>query len=145
MTRIIFYQISQGETALQFACRLIELVYHRGYRIHVHTGNKMNAGLLDEMLWSFADDRFIPHALYSSNEVSVPVRIGVMEEPTEHQEVMINLADTVPDFFSRFERVAEVVPADENSRNLARQNFRFYKDRGYNLDYHQIKARTPPR
>ncbi len=144
MTRIIFYQISQGETALQFACRLIELVYHRGYRIHVHTGNKMNAGLLDEMLWSFADDRFIPHALYSSNEVSVPVRIGVMEEPTEHQEVMINLADTVPDFFSRFERVAEVVPADEKSRNLARQNFRFYKDRGYNLDYHQIKARTPP-
>ena len=144
MTRIIFYQISQGETALQFACRLIELVYHRGYRIHVHTGNKMNAGILDEMLWSFADDRFIPHALYSSDEFSVPVRIGVMEEPTEHQEVMINLADTVPDFFSRFERVAEVVPADENSRNLARQNFRFYKDRGYNLDYHQIKARTPP-
>ncbi len=144
MTRIIFYQISQGETALQFACRLIELVYHRGYRIHVHTGNKVNAGLLDEMLWSFADDRFIPHALYRSDEFSVPVRIGVMEEPTEHQEVMINLADTVPDFFSRFERVAEVVPADENSRNLARQNFRFYKDRGYNLDYHQIKARTPP-
>ena len=97
------------------------------------------------MLWSFADDRFIPHALYSSNEFSVPVRIGVMEEPTEHQEVMINLADTVPDFFSRFERVAEVVPADENSRNLARQNFRFYKDRGYNLDYHQIKARPPAR
>ncbi len=142
MTRVDFYQINDTETTLQFACRLIDKIYSRGYRVHVHTGDPDSASALNDLLWSFRDDRFIPHCLYATKE-SAPIKIGVQEEPTEHQEVLINLSGAIPHFFSRFERVAEVVPLDENSRSSARENYRIYKDRGYALDYHQIAARQP--
>ena len=140
MTRIDFYQISDSETALEFACRLIDQIYRRGYRIHVHTGDQNMAHQLDELLWSFAEERFIPHELYS-RQSDVPIKIAADTEPEDHQDVLVNLSGSVPDFFSRFDRVAEVVPVDENSRNDARNNFRFYKDRGYALEYHQIAAK----
>ena len=43
-----------------------------------------------------------------------------------------------PHFFSRFDRVAEVVPVDQNSRESARKNYTYYKERGYVLEYHNI-------
>lgn len=140
MTRIDFYQISDGETELQFVCRLTGMIYRRGHRIHIHTGNTSTAEALDEMLWDYHSDRFIPHSLYGAAQPA-PIRIGISEDPDEHQEVLINLSGDIPEFFGRFDRVAEVVPVDQNSRTRARENYRFYKDRGYELDYHLIPAR----
>ena len=53
-------------------------------------------------------------------------------------EVLINLADEVPDFFSRYARVAEIVDADAIRREKGRERFRFYRDRGYQLQTHQL-------
>jgi len=36
-------------------------------------------------------------------------------------------------FFSRFERVIEIVTQDENDARLGRERYSFYKDRGYEL------------
>ena len=52
---------------------------------------------------------------------------------------MINLSGVVPDFFSRFERVAEIVPFEDTRRASARDNYKFYKDRGYPLNYHRMQ------
>ena len=135
MTKIDFYQISGDEQT--FACRLIDKVYRAGHRIYVHTGSARQAEELDDHLWVFREDSFIPHALHSV-DIEAPVKIGHDHEPSEHQEVLINLSGAVPDFFSRFDRVAEVVPHDENRRKAARENYAYYKQRGYKLDYHNI-------
>lgn len=136
MTRIDFYQISGDEQ--NFTCRLIDLVYRRGHRIYVHTTDEKQAESLDEHLWSFREDAFVPHSL-QSQELDVPIKIGFGDEAEDHGEVLINLSGEIPDFFSQFDRVAEVVPADENSRRAARENYTFYKQRGYVLHYHEIK------
>ena len=60
--------------------------------------------------------------------------------PDDNQEVLVNLAPVVPDFFSRFVRVAEVVPLDEAHRAAARENYKFYKERGYVLEYHKMQG-----
>jgi DNA polymerase-3 subunit chi len=52
--------------------------------------------------------------------------------------VLINLAAEVPEFFSRYERVAEVVDADAVRREQSRERYRFYRDRGYKLNTHQV-------
>lgn len=139
MTRIDFYQIDSDEAPLTFTCRLIDKIYHQGHRIHVHTETAVQAEELDELLWSFRPERFIPHSLVKVDE-DAPVRICHQSEPVDHQEVLVNLSGKVPDFFSRFERVAEVVPLNETLRQAARENYRFYKDRGYPLHYHKLKA-----
>jgi DNA polymerase-3 subunit chi len=46
----------------------------------------------------------------------------------------------VPPFFSRFHRVAELVDGDEEQRRQSRERYRFYRDRGYALENHPIKA-----
>lgn len=152
MTRIDFYQIDSDEAALLFTCRLIDKIYHRGHRIHIHTEDINQAEELDELLWSFRPDRFIPHQLCSSiqsisvsDQASNPqgdevkVKISHMAEP-DHQDILVNLSGQIPEFFSRFTRVAEVVPRDKARRESARHNYKFYRDRGYELHYHQMKG-----
>ncbi len=142
MTRIDFYQLETDEAPLIFTCRLIEKAYRAGNQIYVHTTSSKQSGELDDLLWSFREDRFIPHAIEGETGKS-PIKIGNDHEPVDHQDVLINLSGEVPDFFSRFERVAEIVPLNESSRDSARNNYRFYKERGYDLKYHKIqKSRT---
>ena len=50
----------------------------------------------------------------------------------------MNLAADVPEFFSRYERVAEVVDANTERRERSREGYRFYRDRGYQLNTHQV-------
>lgn len=140
MTRIDFYQIDGDEAPLLFTCRLAEKAYRQGHQIYIHTKSQEQSVELDELLWSFRSERFIPHALQQANADSSPIRIGNDHEPEEHQDVLINLSQAVPDFFSRFDRVAEIVPLDDDSRESARKNYRFYKERGYKLHYHKMKA-----
>ena len=135
MTRIDFYQTSGDEHA--FACRLIDLVYRKGHRIYVHTATEEQAKTLNEQLWTFKEDSYVPHSLHSE-AIDVPIKIGFDHEPEEHQDVLINLSGQIPHFFSRFDRVAEVVPVDQNSRKSARENYAYYKERGYVLNYHEI-------
>ena len=135
MTRIDFYQTSGDEHA--FACRLIDLVYRKGHRIYVHTATEEQAKILNEQLWTFKEDSYVPHSLHSE-AIDVPIKIGFDHEPEEHQDVLINLSGQIPHFFSRFDRVAEVVPVDQNSRKSARENYAYYKERGYVLNYHEI-------
>ena len=136
MTRIDFYQTSGDEYA--FAWRLIDLVYRKGHQIYVHTSTAEQAKTLNEQLWTFKEDSFVPHSLHSE-AMDVPIKIGFDHEPEEHQDVLINLSGQIPHFFSRFDRVAEVVPVDQNSRDSARESYASYKARGYVLKYHEIK------
>jgi DNA polymerase-3 subunit chi len=135
LTRIDFYQTSGDEHA--FACRLIDLVYRKGHRIYVHTATEEQAKILNEQLWTFKEDSYVPHSLHSE-AIDVPIKIGFDHEPEEHQDVLINLSGQIPHFFSRFDRVAEVVPVDQNSRKSARENYAYYNERGYVLNYHEI-------
>ena len=139
MTRIDFYQVAGDE--LSFTCRLIDLVYRRGHKIYVHACDDSQARAVDEHLWTFRPDSLVPHILHPGDNLTaaeVPIKIGFDHEPIEHQEVLINLSRDIPHFFSRFDRVAEVVPVDQNSRQSARKNYAYYKERGYPLQYHEV-------
>ena len=139
MTRIDFYQLDSDEAPLSFTCRLIEKIYRNGLRVYVHTSDSEQSQMLDDLLWTYRPDRFIPHCLTDTSQ-DAPVRIGHDHEPADDEEVLVNLSGNVPEFFSRFDRVAEVVPLDPASRQSARENYKFYKDRGYPLDYHEMKG-----
>lgn len=137
MTRVDFYQIDSGEPPLRFTCRLIERIFRQGYEVYVHTGSLEEAQALDDLLWTFRAEGFIPHALATAG-LSAPILIGTERDPDGHGDVLVNLAGEIPEFFSRFERVTEVVPGDDEARAHAREHYRFYRDRGYPLEYHQI-------
>ena len=63
---------------------------------------------------------------------------GSSEPPASYDGVMINLGLDVPEFFSRFERVLEIVDADPSARSKSRERYKFYRDRGYELATHNL-------
>lgn len=140
MTRIDFYVLDSDspDARERFACRLAEKAYDRGHRVYLHAADGAAAQRLDELLWTFRAGSFVPHGLAGAEPAeAVPVHIG-HGEPEGHDDVLINLAPDVPLFFSRFARVAEVVDSGEPGRQSARERYRFYRERGYTLESHDI-------
>lgn len=142
MTRIDFYVLPEGsrsDSAL-LACRLAEKAYSRGHRIFIHTASREQAETLDRLLWTFRQDSFLPHAISGTELAAVsPIQIGHGVEPAGDCDVLLNLDEAVPEFFSRFHRVAEPVGNDEPARQRARDHYRYYKERGYPLETHRLK------
>ncbi len=144
MTRIDFYILERhpqhGRELL--ACRLAEKAVALGLRVHVHVADPAQGERLDALMWTYRDGSFLPHVIGDGSDAQTPVSIHHAAEPGVH-EVLINLADEVPVFFSRFERVAEVIDSRPEIRAQGRERFRFYRDRGYALETHRIERLGP--
>ena len=69
---------------------------------------------------------------------NVQVTIGTDVTPQTFDGVLINLAQTVPTFFSRFERTLEIVDDCDAARAQSRDRYRFYQKRGYPLQHHTL-------
>jgi DNA polymerase III subunit chi len=141
MTRVDFYLLAnpsqkERETAV---CKLTHKAFRLGHRIYILAPDSEQAARLDRMLWTFAAASFVPHALNLDKAGSqLPVVIGQDSPPSDFEDVLISLADEVPDCFSRFQRIAEVVGDTETDKRRARERFRFYRDRGYPLQTHNL-------
>ncbi len=141
MTRVTFYLLtSRDERARQhFACRLARKAHALGQRVHIRTTDPETTATMDRLLWTFDDTAFLPHGTDVEDPES-PITLHDTASPRDHCNVLINLAADVPEYFGRFERIADLVDGSEVSRNLGRERYRFFKDRGYPLEHHEIDA-----
>lgn len=141
MTHVDFYilQDIQPQACPLFACKLTEKAYKKGHQVFINTQSDQQLRHLDDLLWTFRAGSFLPHAVYTgAGDDSLPILLGHALAPETASDVLVNLADAIPPFFSRFSRVAELVGGDDSQRSAARERYRFYKDRGYTLGTHHI-------
>ncbi len=141
MTRVDFYLLGAGhDDRGPMACRLTEKIWRLGHRVYLHAPDADSARELDDLLWVFSQGSFVPHGLHADDAASDehPVLIGHTEPPADWSDVLINLAPEVPDWFSRFTRVAEVVGPAEPDKIKGRDRYRFYRERGYPLETHNL-------
>ena len=143
MTRADFYILGGQADHDQwfFACRLVEQIQQKGHKVLLQVDNEQKARELDDMLWQFRADAFVPHALLTAKDAPVdcPVSIGWSQEPGHHHDVIINLSTELPAFFSRFERLVEIVVQKDDILAYTRQHFRFLKDRGYPVTHNDMR------
>ena len=93
----------------------------------------------DELLWTFDDRTFVPHRISRDEQLAdrgTPVHVTVALEGVDNADLLVNLADRLPDGLPRFARVAEIIDADESRRRLGRERFKAYRDA-------QARARDP--
>ena len=141
MTQVDFYILEDNrpEARALLTCRLSEKAYKQGHQVFINTNSGDQLKQLDDMLWTFRAGSFLPHGRYEENADSThPVLLGHAVEPEGPSDVLVNLSNEVHVFFSRFNRVAELVGGDEAQRQSARERYRFYKDRGYTLNTHNL-------
>jgi DNA polymerase-3 subunit chi len=140
MTRIDFYILPDAQVRSRplLACRLADKAYRLGHRVYIHTESREQAAYMDDLLWTFSQGSFLPHALAEATGEPPPILIGHDAASLASTNVLINLAGSVPSFFDRFERVAEIVDQSDAQKQVARERYRFYRVRGYALQSHNV-------
>ncbi|MDR2219278.1 MAG: DNA polymerase III subunit chi [Methylobacillus sp.] len=138
MTRIDFYFNVEDKFR-----RIAELAQHalsRQRRLFIYTPDAQAAARLESVLWSHPPAAFLPHC-HNNHPLSAetPIIMDSQGENLPHDDVLINLSDTHPPFFSRFKGLIEVVGQEENDRSQARARYRFYRDRGYEIKSHDME------
>lgn len=142
MTRIGFYLLNHAQQdRLYIVCRLVEKAYQQGNHIYIYTDSDTQSHDLEHLLWSFRSESFLPHQCIEISQQNMdrcPILISHQSYPPRLMDVLINLTPIQPDFFSQFKRVIEVIAPNDNDKVSARERYRFYQSRGYEIQTHQL-------
>ena len=141
MPQADFYLIDKPrfrEEPLLLVCELARKAYEAGHWTLVLARDPEQAERLDELLWEFDEDAYIPHQVAGQDEDDdqCPVLIAVPGAPADPRPMVINLRDEVAP--GPFERVLEVVPADPAARGPLRERWKAYQARGLALKKHDM-------
>lgn len=141
MTQIDFY--THVEDKLRTACALSAKAFARGLKVTVFCADPGMAQRFDRMLWISPAIGFVPHCGPQDALAEVtPVIVDCDGEKLLHDDVLLNLRPEWPPFFSRFQRLIEIVSLNDGDRAQARSRFRFYRDRGYEIRTHDLSKNS---
>ena len=139
MTKVDFY--TGVEDKLRTACTLSHEAMQNGLRVLLHTPQESTAAAIDKLLWHYPALAFMPHCRSSEEPAStMPVVVDQLGENFPHHEVLISLHTACLPFFSRFERLIEIVSQDETDARLGRERYSFYRDHGYEIRHFDLNT-----
>lgn len=146
MTEIDFYILKNEQNRLDFATQLCRKVFSLGHNIFVCTENKAQSEQLSEQLWRFSADSFLANEIIDKDTLQhtakSPIKIShnICEQsaPVLDNDVLINLSLEIPPHFSRFKRSVEITDQNAHVKEKLRNNYSFYKQRGYPLTVHDL-------
>lgn len=142
MPRVDFYILPDDLTAsLQlFACRLAEKAWQQDNRILIKTTSVEESQRMDDLLWTFSDGSFIPHAMGGDeDEAEHPIVICHDSCNEDDFQLLINLSNESATQ-TRIPRVAEIVNQEPQRKNMGRDHFKRYREQGFELHHHEIKS-----
>jgi len=115
-----------------------------GRRVFVLAADAAAAGELEASLWSHPPTGFLPHCRSRDRlAAETPLVIDWESANLPHDDTLLNLQAEYPPFFSRFQRLIELVGMGDAERESARGRFRFYRDRGYEIRTFDVAGEQP--
>jgi DNA polymerase-3 subunit chi len=140
MPRADFYLIAKPrflDDPLLLVCELARRAFDTRQPALILARSADQAEQIDEKLWEFSDDAFVPHQLAGDDDDAItPVLIAAPGAQTPDRPLVINLRDECAP--GLFERVLEVVPADESMRLGSRERWKTYKAAGFTVEKHDM-------
>lgn len=142
MSKVTFYIMPEqsdttAETSnsavVEFACRLTAQLYRDKHKVFIFTDTQQQAEQIDEILWQFDPNQFVAHNLQGEGpSYGSPVEIG-WQAPTNRRTVLVNLSQQVPIFSQKFQQIFDFVPADESTKQQARERYKAFRVAGHAL------------
>lgn len=142
MTEIAFH--FNAPDRLNHVCRLLRKAVGTGAKVMV-TGPCDDLNQLSGALWMFSSTDFVPHCDIGASEsvlAKSPVVLAQTLEASPFFDILVNLGESVPNGFDRFERLIEVVSLDPHDRKTARGRWKYYADAGFHLIRHDLQKVT---
>lgn len=141
MTQLDFYSLPDLElnAITQLTCKLLEKATLKNQQVLIQVNDEDDACQLSEKIWGFKPESFLAHGVLNEHSKN-QIEIGWTNEHGKQHDVLIQLADNIPEFFSRFDRVIEITCGDSNNIAMTRDHYRYYRDRGYPIRHHKLKS-----
>ena len=169
MTEVDFYILkdASADAALRAACRIAQKACSQGLRIYIYLDSDDEASRMDDLLWTFQQDSFVPHERWhgvneasaqpdglrqpgrkanpvaqsvaiSATSTTPKVLIGTTAQPPGSPQLLINLGAQVAECFAQCPRVVEIVAADPVNKSAGRERYRAYREQGVPLRMHEV-------
>lgn len=137
MPRVDFYILNEALPAQRthFCCRLAARAWREGLSVWIRTDDERTSEQLDEALWTFDEASFIPHGT-TSLDGDNPIVVSQAPSPGT---LLINLANSLPEDWDQRERIAEIITADDATRQAGRGRYRDYQQAGAMPQTHRIE------
>ena len=141
MPRADFYLIDKPRfraDPLLLVCELAKKAFAGEQPTLILVRSRDQAEALDEKLWEFDENAFIPHQIVGDGEDDAITAVLIVppDATTSDRVLVINLRDECAP--GLFERVLEVVPADEDQRLGSRERWKTYKQAGFDVAKHDM-------
>jgi DNA polymerase III subunit chi len=137
VTRVDFY--TEASDRLELACKLAHKVVQSKARMLVFVPDAAMRARLDQMLWLNPPIGFVPHCSVGAPVADeTPILLAPSVDAPPIDDILLNLSDEWPPTFARFHRLIEIVTQAEDDKALARARYRFYRDRGYPIETHNL-------
>ena len=142
MPQVDFYVLADpGDgAALHAACRVVEKAWGMGLTVHVQARDEEHAERMDQALWTFRQDSFVPHERWAGGDPPrTRVTVSAAEVAPREPDVLVNLGAPVPAWYAACGRIAEIVGGDPQARAAGRERYRVYRDAGLELRTHELE------
>jgi DNA polymerase-3 subunit chi len=116
------------------ACSQAAHFYRQNQRVFIYCADQKMAHQLDELLWAFDPDSFVPHNLPGEGPKNGAAVEISWQPPTSRRSILINLTSTVPNFANQFSHIIDFVPTDETLKQQARERYKGYRQSGFQVD-----------
>ncbi|MBB4142582.1 DNA polymerase III subunit chi [Rhizobium rhizoryzae] len=138
MTEVLFYHLTESklEDALP---ALLEKSVERGWRVIVQTVGRDRVDMLDQHLWTFREDSFLPHgADGDAFERDQPVLLTESLANANAASVRFIVDGAQPPELAPYERVVFMFDGYDNAQlEGAREQWKSLKAQGHALTYWQ--------
>lgn len=140
-----FYLLGQPQQVARyvFAAKLAEKAITEGDRVCLFCDDQEQAALLDDLLWRFRPDSFLPHEIVADGAVTPIAPVGLMwsQPAPEDWETLLVMAPRLPAQADRFQRLALVAHNDPATLDQARGLYRQLRELGCTPRVHDARKR----
>ena len=135
MTEITFVEVTASRMEMR-ACEIAEHTYAQGERLQIIALDEEQAARLDDLLWTYKPDNFVPHGRWKSmdSESDHPVVITTRKERVPGIASLLTMDYCPVKMVQQFSKVIHVVVVDNQERlEASRRYWTLLKEAGFSL------------
>jgi DNA polymerase-3 subunit chi len=135
MTEVIFVEVTASRMEMR-ACEIAEHTYAQGDRLQIIAVDEEQAARLDDLLWTYKTDTFVPHGLWRGrdSESDQPVIITTRKERVAGIASLLTMDYCPVKIVRQFSKVIHMVVVDNQERlEASRRYWTLLKDAGFSL------------
>ncbi|TCT36416.1 DNA polymerase III subunit chi [Martelella mediterranea] len=138
MTEVLFYHLTESKLDAALP-PLVEKSVERGWRVTVQATSEGMCDRLDQLLWTFRADSFIPHGVESEEGTAEqPVLLTIQSADTNQSDIRFYVETAEVADIERYQRVVVMFDGHDNDElNHARESWKKLRGGSHSLTYWQ--------